>query len=307
MGPQRAGRPWMALVVAAIGVIAVPATAFASGAGAGTDFHSRQRGVVVLGSIDFTSVGDALLGHVGGQWSEIEALPGGKWLLQWDGLVTLTGGVLGQTHPYTPMLGVRASGFFEGGWRMRPARPWSLYLGGRLALKGVVMPPWGTSLGALATVNNVAGVGGAALGGGLRIDAGASWLSGRHGLLATAFVGESGRLPQTNLSGAAFTDLGAMVRFDAAGAWMLSGEALWGTTPAIALGPPNRSDQTTHVGFAVDCRKIFGNGMWLALRVSDDVESDFITYGGSGATYHTRNAPTLGARLLFGVGIGPQS
>jgi hypothetical protein len=299
---QQSARGRSTAWLAALAVILAPATAFA----ADTGFHSRQRGVVILGSVDLTPVGDALLGHVGGEWSEITTRDGGKWLLQWDGLVTVTGGLLGQTHPYTPMLGVRASGFFEGGMRLHPAAPWSLYLGGRASLEGVLMPPWGTGLGALDTVNNVAGVGGAGLGGGLRLAAGASWLSGRTALLATALVGESGRVPETNRVGAAFTDVGAMVRFDVAGSWLLAGEVRWGTTPALHHAKVDYTDQTTHLGVSLDLRKIFGNGMWLGLRLTHDGESDFLHFAASGASYHTVSAPMNGALILYGIGIGPQ-
>ncbi len=243
-----------------------------------------------------------------GSWvasgARFEFVDHGRWLLQWDGLLTFKAGVLGQTHPYTPMIGGQASGFGEAGYRFEHDSPVSLYGGLRLAAAMQVMAPWGVSLSALRTVNSVAGVGGVNLGGLLRGVVGASWLTGNRSLLLTAFVQESGRLGQPNRPGAAFTDVGVAARFDVARSLMLSAEGFWGVAPSTTDAALGSRDQTTHIGLAADVRKIFANGMWLGLRSSYEVESDATSYSVSGAAYHTTDAPWLTIALSYGYPLG---
>lgn len=267
-------------------------------------FSSEQRGAVAGASFGTSAVGDALLGELGGEWAALETVAHSRLLLQWDGLITLKGGLLGQTHPYTRLFGGRASGFGEAGYRFSFGHPWSLYAGARMAAETQILARLGVGLSQLRTVNNVAGVGGINAGGALRLAVGASRLTLGSSLLLTGFVQESARLAQANLPGATFTDVGVAARFDLPNSLMLAGEALWGKKPTSRDALLGRSDETTHVGVATHVRKVFANGMWLGAHLSLSRESDAITYAASHTHYATQSAPGATFLLLFGFPLG---
>lgn len=279
---------------------------FAAAPASAVAFDSVSQGATLDVSLGTTPVGDLLMGELGGQSVGITSLGGGKWLLQWDGLVGFKAGELAAAHPYTTLLGGHGRAFAEGGYRFEPESPWSLYVGARMGGDLQIMVPPGKSLSELDTINNIDGVGNVNVSGALRVVAGASLLTSEHSLLLGAFVQEAGRLAETNLRGAAFTEVGLALRFDIARELMLSAEAAWGRTPSQTVPALGLSDQTTNKEFTASVRKIFSNGMWLHTAVSYAVETDATTYAASATTYSTANAANFGLTILYGFPLGKQ-
>ncbi len=271
-----------------------------------TTFDSGSQGAIVDLGVGTTPVGDFLLGELGGQSAGLKATRDRRWLLQWDGLAGFKGGTLAAAHPYTMLLGGHAGGFFEPGYRFEPQSPWSWYLGLRLAGDFQLLLPPDKSLSELDTVNNIDGVGDLNLSGALRLAFGTSLLDGAHSLVVALFVQESGRVGETNLKGAAFTDLGLEARFDLARSLMLSAEALWGQTPTATNTVQLLTDETRHWAVQATLRKIFSSSMWFGAAAGYTVEGDTVTYEAPAATFETTNAPTFSLTLLYGFALGSQ-
>ncbi len=267
-------------------------------------FDSVSQGAIFDAGIGTTPVGDSLLGELGGQSVGLRRL-GKRWLIQWDGLVALKGGTLAAAHPYTALVGGHARLFAESGYRFSPGR-WSPYLGLRLSGDLQALLPPGHGFGDLDTINNIDGVGDLNLSGAVRIAGGASFLAGRRSLLVDLFAQEDGRIGETNLPAAAFTDVGLTLRFDLERSLEVTAEGFWGATGSKSTPALQLTDTTTHLGATVSARKIFANAMWLGATLADSVERDSVRYQSPDRTFDTQSAPTFSFVLLYGFPLGSQ-
>ena len=180
-------------------------------------------------------------------------------------LFAARGGILGNEHPYTPLVGAGTSTSVEAGYRWHSERRWSFYTGVGAGGDFALMTRPGTNIVQLRTLNDMDGVGGRTADGAIRLDAGISLLDGPRSLLVVAFYQEALRAPGIYTPGAAFAEGGVAARFDLAWSLTASLAALGGRTGVTAdasLGTTNRS---IYAGISADVRKIFGNGMWIAV------------------------------------------
>src|SRR5271170_8159988 len=77
------------------------------------EYESGSLAAIVDFGYGSSAVGDTLLGDVGAESFGIRSFLGRALLAQWDTLFAARGGILGNEHPYTPLLGAR---------RRRPSR-----------------------------------------------------------------------------------------------------------------------------------------------------------------------------------------
>src|SRR6185312_2680605 len=183
----------------------------------------------------------------------------------WDTLFAARGGVLGNTHPYTPLVGARTQASFEAGARWVPQARWSFYTGAALAGDCSAMTRPGTDIVELRTLNDLDGVGGRVADATLRLDAGASMLDGARSLLLVAFVQGEARAPGIYTPGMGLGELGVAARFDLAwsvDAWIEAHAGRSGPVEEPSLGT---IDQATVGSFSAQVRKLFSNGMWIAV------------------------------------------
>ncbi len=251
-----------------------------------------------------SAVGDTLLGDLGAEFWGIQSLRGRALLLEWDTLFAARGGVLGNTHPYTPLVGARTQASFEAGARWAPERRWSFYTGAALAGDFSALTRPGTDIEALRTLNDSDGVGGRVASAAFRLDAGVSLLHGAQSLLVVGFFQEALDAPGAYVPGAAFAEGGVALRFDLAWSLDASLEALAGRTGAVADAALGTTDQTIVAGFSARVRKIFSSGMSIAVAGDYSREIEHRSYTGSAGSYDTASPPTFDATLFYAVPIG---
>jgi hypothetical protein len=280
-------RPRILVVLALALATPVPAHAF----------DDIVRGVVVSGSFETASAGDAILGELGGAWGGLRAFPDRRWIMQWEVLATLKAGVLGSEHPYLFLIGPHGSSWIEADRRFGLAKT-TFYLGARLL--GDAENLGNPDVKSFATINSVDGVGGIVARGTARIAAGASYLDTKHSLLAGLFVQEELDAPEINTPAYAFSELGLSARFDVARSFMASVDGLCGITPAQGDAVRNATESTMRCSIAAAFRKIFANGVWIGATLMYERDTEHLVYAGGGA-YDTASAPTFAAALAFGV------
>ena len=250
-----------------------------------------------------SAAGESLLGDLGGEYTGVRTFRRRAWLLAWDALVAARGGILGNTHPYTGLAGMRLSGYAEPGYRWLPERRVSPFTGVRAGGELIVLTQPGTSLSDLNRLNNVDGVAGVVAHGAFRIDVGVSLLDGARSLVVVGLFQETLRAPGIYSPGMTFTEGGLGARFD----WS---RRLTATFEVHAGQSPHRSDvalgtsvQTTRVELAALVRWIFSNGVWLDASGSYALEGDERTYQGSPQVYRTENPPSFSVALGCGVSL----
>lgn len=268
------------------------------------EYRSVSRGAVADFGYGSSAVGDSLLGELGAQSVGIQSFRDHALLVQWDGLLAARGGILGNTHPYTELVGGHVVASAEAGRRWQPRARWSVYTGAGLAGDLSLMTNPGTSYGDLDTLNDLDGVGGLSARGALRVDGGASLLDGPRSLLLVAVLQEALRASGIYTPGVAFTQAGLAVRWDVARRLTVSLEGLAGWSPATKQAALDTTDQKTELGTAAVVRKIFTNGMWLAATSALSREFDHRVYAASATAYDTANAPTFTVTLLYGIPLG---
>jgi hypothetical protein len=259
-------------------------------------------GPTLTAGLDAGAVGDALLGEVGLQAFSLRH-DRAHWLLLWDALVAAKGGVLGNERPYTSMVGGRAAGAFEAGYRFREELGWSPYLSGRLAANLQVLGHPGLSLAELNTINDSDGVGGVTANGAVRVAGGFSLLERAHSVLLVAFVQEAFISPGTVRSGAAFTELGVGARIDLARSLTAGLEVFGGLAPVAHTQTLNLNSQTYHLEIGGFVRKTFGNGVWLSLALSWGRDSSRLEYLDTGTVYNSIQAASFAATLGVGIAL----
>jgi len=251
-----------------------------------------------------SAVGDTLLGDLGAEHFGVQSFRGRALLLQWDALVAVRAGILGNTHPYTPLTGPRTLVSVEAGYRWLPERRWSFYTGAGLSGDFALLTRPGTDVTQLRTLNDMDGVGGRTADGAVRLDAGVSLLDGARSLLLVAFFQEGLRAPGIYTRGAAFAEGGVAARFDLAFRLTASLEALAGQTGAVADASLGSTDRTIYAGISAMVRRSFSHGMWVAAAGGYSRELDHRAYPGSGRSYDTASAPSFDARFFYAVPIG---
>jgi hypothetical protein len=234
--------------------------------------------------------------EAGVNWATLRSHDDRRWLVQFDLAAAARFGWFGNQHPFLFVLGPHATAWIEVGRRLSNQNTWSPYLGARLGSDLKILEHPGLSVDALDTINeSEAGVRANGL---VRVDGGLSMLDDRRSLLLVGFVQEAFQARSVNAPPFAFTQIGLGVRFDIQQSFIGELEAAWGVTPNRTDHALGFSDQTTRAGVSTNLRKIFGNGLWLGLRVLVSRDTDTITY--PTRTFGTGNAPVLDGSLTFG-------
>jgi hypothetical protein len=262
-------------------------------------FDSVVHGAVAEASVATSAAGDSAIGEFGGEWAGLQSDKPGRWLADWDLRAALRGGALGNQPQPLSLFGGHLGAFGGIGVRTSVSGPWSPYAGGHLGGDLSVMVHPGLPLSALNTVNNMDGVGGLVASGVVGLDLGASLLERNHSLRIVALVQESLHTSGTYTPGFAFTDLGIGVRFDVAESLTISLDLLVGAAPTRGNAALGSTDQTFHGRVDFELRKVFRNGMWLAVGLTAERYVDQITYT-PGATFTTADAFTFGLAVSFG-------
>jgi hypothetical protein len=254
--------------------------------------------------------GDSLMGELGGQFTGVRTFRDRTLLVEWDARLAIVGGVLGNTLPYTGLLGMHAAGTGEVGYRWLADRRFSPYLGVRLGGDLLVTTPPGTAITELDRLNNMDGVGGVNVSGLVRVAFGASLLRPQGALLLTAFAQEALRAPGVYTPGLTLSEGGIAVRFDLKRRLTFEIEGLAGRAPPTSIAALDTRDLTSYAEVAALFRKIFANRMWLGVAARFSRAFDERTYGAgaggraSATTYSTADAPTLAVHLTYGIPIG---
>lgn len=267
--------------------------------------HADEYRNVSLGAVaDFqfssTSGGIALLGEGGAEYVGIRSFRDKRLLVQWDTLLAVRGGIIGNTLPYTSLVGGHTLADVEAGYRFMRTRS-SLYAGGKLAGDLSIMAHPGLSLSQLDRLNDIDGVGGVVAHGELRADIGWSWIAGRRSLLLVAFAQEVGYAPGVYTPGLGYTEGGVAARFDLSRRLTAYVEGFGGRGSTRHDDALATSVQSSTAGVDGVVRGIFGNGIWLAVSAHYQRQFDRRTYRASPIAYETANAPDLGAQLLLGI------
>ena len=282
--------------------------ALASGAAASEPdgFGSQVRGLIADVGIGTSSVGDSLLGELGGQWQGLQSLSSRRWLLSWDLRASLRGGYLANQHPYLFLLGGRLASSAEGGYRTQAERELSPYFGLRLANEEQFLAHPGRSYADYDQYNSVDGVGGLLLRGALRLEGGASWLSRERSLLLLGFVEESFQDLQVYTEALLLTQLGLSARFDLHNGLSARLEGAWGISPEHS--DPERAfrDRTHRVSLAGQFRWVFQQRSWIAAHVTLARDGDHLQYAG-GRSYDTASAPVFSADVTYGFSLERRS
>jgi hypothetical protein len=262
-------------------------------------FDSVVHGTVAEAGVGTSSAGDAAMGELGGEWVGLQSDRPGRWLVDWNLRAALRAGVLGNQPQLLSLFGGHLRAWGGMGLRTSVTGPWSLYVGGRLGGDLFAMVHPGLSLSALNTVNNMDGVGGVVASGVVGLELGASMLEQSDSLRILAILQESLHTSGAYTPGFAFTDVGVGVRFDVAESITTSVDLVVGAAPTrsnVALGS---TDQTIHGRVDFGLRKVFHNGMWLAVGLTAERYVDRITYT-PGASYTTADAFTFSVVTSFG-------
>jgi hypothetical protein len=252
--------------------------------------------------IGTSGVGDDLLAELGGQWQGVRSLRSRRWLLSWELRATLRGGYLANQHPYLFLLGGRLASFAEAGYRTQAERELSPYLGLGLANEEQFLAHPGRSYSNYDQYNSVDGVGGSLLHGGLRFDAGASWLSPERSLLLVGFVEEAFQDLQVYTEALLLSQLGVSARFDLRDGLSASLEGAWGISPERSDELRAVRDRSHRVAIAGQFRWVFLQQSWIAAKLALARDGDHLQYGG-GRSYDTASAPVFTADVTYGFSL----
>jgi hypothetical protein len=264
----------------------------------------RSHSLDAIASLGYgaSAVGRSLLGDLGAQFFGIQSFRDRALLVAWDTLFAVRGGVLGNEHPFTPLVGPRTLLSVASGYRWLPERHWSFYTGAGVSGDVALLTRPGTDIVQLRTVNRVDGVGGRTADSTVRADAGVSLLDGARSLLLVAFFQEALTAPGFYTRGTAFREGGIAARFDLAYSLMASVEVRAGQTGTIPDAALGLTDKTTMAGFFGVVRKKFGRWTWLA--VTGGYSREFVRVAFAGNIYRTATPPTSEARLFYAVPLG---
>ncbi len=278
-------------------LVGLALAAVASGAQA---IDSEVHGAIVGLSLVSSTAGDAVLGDVGGAWSGLRSLEGGRWLLDWDLSLTFRTGYAANAIPGIFLLGGRTGASAELGFRTAPSTSWSPYLGLRLGGELSVVGHPGLPLSQLSTYNDLDGLAGVTAAGGVGLAMGASFLEERRSLRLEVFFQETLRAAGTYTPGYAFGELGVGARYDTERSLTIALEGLVGMAAARRISALGYTDQAWHWRAQAWFRDVFDNGMWLGVVGSVDRIQDEVSYS-SGVRFSTGNAPTLSLMITLGI------
>jgi hypothetical protein len=263
-------------------------------------FVNIAQGAVVDGGFGTTAPGDTILAELGGESLGLRTLGCSRFMLQWDALAALEGGLLGNEHPYLFLIGPHMLGSLELDARILRASTWSPYVGVGIAGEASLLEHPGLASSQLDTINYVDGVGGAVGKASVRAVFGGSMLTRRHSLLFYVFGQEAGQASEPSTPSVSFTEFGVGARLDITQSVLATLEGVIGVSPSRANTALGFYDRTMHMGASASFRKIFGNGVWIGITAFIEQDTDHIAYT-SGLAYDTGNAPSFRAALVFGV------
>ncbi len=264
-------------------------------------FEVVARGATVQAAIGMSRAGYRLTGDVGGESAGMRSF-GRRWLLSWDVLVSGRVGVLANKEPYLSLFGMRASAFVEPAYRFFD-HGWSPVVSARLGGDASVLWNPLASLADLRTLNDMDGVGGVVARGLVRAGGGASFLDGRRSLLLQFFAQEVLQAHGVNSDGKALSEIGVGARFDWTWGVSAAFEATAGTTLGLEDPALQRTSRTTRIGAAGSARKIFANGMWLALFASIARDSQHVTYEATQTSFVTGDPADVTFGAAFGISL----
>jgi hypothetical protein len=289
------------LACAALGAVGFAPSARAESAR--PEFENILLGAVLDFGFGSSAAGQTLLGDLGGEYTGVRTFRDRAWLVEWDALLAARGGMLGNTHPYIGLAGIRALAYAEPGYRWLPERRVSPYTGLRAGGELVVMTQPGTAISDLDRLNSVDGVAGVVARGAFRIDVGVSLLDGERSLVLVGLFQESLRAPGIYSPGMTFAEGGVAARFDWSRRLTATFEVLAGQSPTRSNAALGTGVQTTIVELALLVRFVFKNGVWLQGSGGYALESERRTYQGSPQIYETVSAPTFSAVIGCGVSL----
>ncbi len=291
----------VATILVLMAVLAAPMPAYC--ATAPTEFDSISLGAVVGFGVGSSAIGVSLLGDLGAEFVGVRSFRQTRWLVQWDGLISARGGIVGNTLPYIGLAGIHTLASAAGGYRWMYMHRWSLYTGVKVTGDFSLLVPPGGPYSDLKTLNDIDSVGGLTARGALRFDVGVSFIDGRRSLLLVGFFQEALQAPGVYAPAASFSEGGLEARFDVAHKLTIELNGLAGRTPVMTQAALQTADQATYAEVSGQVRKIFVNGMWLTLSGSFSRQFDRRTYQGSAIVYDTANAPAFGFVLLYGISL----
>ncbi len=253
--------------------------------------------------IGTSSVGGTVMAELGFASRSIRALRNPRWLLQWDGSLAATGGILVKTLPIIPLIGTTASAGLEAGYRFGD-RPWTAYLGGgaEAGLRAVTSTE--TPFSRLATLGALDGVGGISAGGAVRILTGASWMRGEHLLLLSVFGQSALRLPVAASPPIFFNGGGIRVRWDISRKLTAYVTGFIGLSPRAGIAALGLTRQYLQQELIASFRYRFLNRMWFGAQATMGRQLAFLRYGTAGTAYDTSTPPVLALSIQYGVPLG---
>lgn len=278
-----------------------PALAFAAAVLAFSPSSSAEGDVVRGATATFGygsgAAGDTLMGQVGGAWAGLRPL-GPHWLLQWDVLVAVEGGYLGNAHPFLFLLGPHLASWVEAGYRFDTKRRFGPYLGARLSGDASYLAS--PDVASLEDVNSVDGVGGPFARGAARLAVGSAYVDPARALLVTLFVQEAADGPEVHAPSRLFTEGGANVRFDLTRRLMSSVEGFCGVSAGRVDALRGTTDSVMRCAGSGLVRAVFHHGMWLGAAVTVEEDEHHVAYAG-GAVFETKAPPEFRAMLSYGL------
>ncbi len=267
------------------------------------EFSSTIHGISVRPEIGTFSYGYELSGNLGGTTLASRTLEGRKYLLQWDAQAEAVVGDVAYEHPFHAFYGAQLVGQGDGGLRLMPSNDLSPYVG--LGLQGrayAINQAGANNLGDPAASNSLDGLAGLAGTLQLRLDGGASLLSGAHSLIVAAHLLAEMDSPLANIPALGFLGGGVHVRYDLSDSLVALGEFSYASTLALrdaALQASSRTGRWLLSGSAI---KKLGAHVFLGLGIALKRSETDVSYTG-GLTY--RPSAQLDSRIWIVAGFAP--
>jgi hypothetical protein len=251
-----------------------------------TGEFSTQLNSITAGAEVGTGIqGYSLVGEVSPELQGGHSFDGRRVLVLWNCGTQLIGGVVANEHPFTPVVGLRASAGGTFGLRLIPPSLVSPFVGVGLDVSGHAVRPTGTPLTQVNTLNNLGEFGGVAGDVRNRLYAGGSILDATHSFLFLAFVEQQLSSARTFATGKSFAGGGLRVQYDVAHDVTAGGEAAILTTGQTQDPALSTASTTTRWAISGDVLKKFGEHFVVGLDAS--LSRDATTSSSGAAVFDT--------------------